>query len=70
MKRLLPPGQLTTSELAREIAALEGSADDQTQDAEHEGGRLGALYEELGQRKRLAEHHFRAARQQFPDDAS
>ena len=70
MKSLLPPGQLTTSELAREIAALEGSADHQTQDAEQEGGRLGALYGELGQRKRLADHHFRLTRQQFPDDAS
>lgn len=71
MISLLPPAQLTTSELAREIAALEvlmpdlpGDSGDQT------GGRLTALYRERDERSRLAERNLRAAGAHFPDDAS
>jgi hypothetical protein len=69
MKTALPPWQLTTSELAREINALEASPRECPPDAgEHADGRLGALYEERGERERLSARLAQTAGQQFPDD--
>lgn len=72
MKTALPPWQLTTSELAREITALETSPDGRPPDAgEQADGRLGALYEERDGRARLAAHLAEtAAGQHFPEDES
>jgi hypothetical protein len=67
MKTALPPWQLTTSELAREINALEASSAGRPPDAD-EDGRLGALYEERGERNRLAARLAQTAGQQSPDD--
>jgi hypothetical protein len=69
MKTVLPPGQLTTSELAREIGALEASPDGSPPDSgEQADGRLAALYEERDVRERLAEHLAERAGRQLPDD--
>jgi hypothetical protein len=67
MNTQMPPGQLTTAELAREITALEAVARDLPADG---GGRLEALYAERAERSQLAARHLRAAQQHFPDDAS
>jgi len=70
MKTALPPWQLTTSELAREIKALETSPDGRPFHA-GEHSRLGALYEELDGRKRLATRLAEtAAGHQLPEDES
>ena len=66
MKTALPPWQLTTSELAREINALEASPDGRPPDSGNHG-RPGALYEERDRRKHLAEHLAETA-VLFPDD--
>jgi hypothetical protein len=69
MKTALPPWQLTTSELAREINALESSPDESPRDAyEHADGRLSALYEEREERERLSARLAHTAGQQSPDD--
>lgn len=69
MKTALPPWQLTTSELAREINDLEASPDEGPSDhAEPADGRLGALYEEREERGRLAARVAETAGQQCPDD--
>jgi hypothetical protein len=66
-----PPWQLTTSELAREIEALEASPRKlPSADGEHDEERLAQLYAERDARKRLADHNVRAPARQFPDDAS
>ncbi len=71
MTNLRPPGYLTTSELGREIAALETAlADMSCSGNKPEDARLGALYAEREQRKRLADRHLRSAGTQFPDGAS
>jgi hypothetical protein len=68
MKTALPPWQLTTAELAREINDLEASPDEGPADhGEPAHGRLGALYEEREARERLAARLAEAAGQ-FPDD--
>lgn len=66
MKTALPPWQLTTSELAREISALEASPHGRPPDV-GESGRLGALCEERGERERLADRLAVVARR-FPND--
>ena len=69
MKTAMPPWQLTTSELAREITALETSPDGHRPDAgEQADGRLGALYQERDGRKRLAARLAQTVGQQCPDD--
>ena len=69
MKTALPPWQLTTSELAREIDALEAPPDGRPPDAgEQSDGRLAALHEERDGRRRLAAHLAETAGQQLPDD--
>jgi len=69
MKTALPPWQLTTAELAREITALEASPGGRPpDDGERADGRLGALYQERDGRKRLAEHLVETAGQRCPDD--
>ena len=66
-----PPWQLTTSELAREIEALEASPRElPSAGGEHGEGRLAQLYAERDERKRLADHNARVPARQFPDDAS
>ena len=68
MKTALPPWQLTTSELAREINNLEASPDEGPTDyGEPTDGRLGALYEEREECERLAARLAEAAGQ-FPGD--
>lgn len=69
MKTVLPPGQLTTSELAREISELEASPDGSAPDSgEQADRRLAALHEERDARQRLAEHLAETAGRHFPDD--
>jgi hypothetical protein len=65
MKTALPPWQLTTAELAREITALEASPDGGPPDA---GSRLAALHEERDGRTRLAARLAQTAGLKFPDD--
>jgi hypothetical protein len=69
MKTVLPPWQLTTSELAREISALEASPDGSPSGSGGQpDGRLAALHEERDVRQRLSEHLAERAGRQFPDD--
>jgi hypothetical protein len=69
MKTALPPWQLTTSELAREITTLETAPTGRLPDAgDQSGGRLAALYQERDGRKRLAARLAETAGQQCPDD--
>jgi hypothetical protein len=71
MTTLRPPWQLTTSELAREIEALEASLrTSPSADGGHDEERLAQLYAERAERKRLADRGVRVTTQQFPDDAS
>ncbi len=72
MTSSLPPWQLTTSELEREIKALEASPDDGPPQNAHtpDGGPLGALYAERHGRAQLAAHLVKKAGQHFPDDES
>ena len=68
MKTALPPWQLTTSELEREISALEASPDGRLPGARSRAGsRLGALDAERDGRMRLAARLAKVARQ-HPDD--
>jgi hypothetical protein len=63
MRTALPPWQLTTSELEREIRSLEASPDA----GEADRSRLAALHVERDGRKLLAARLMTAG-QQFPDD--
>jgi hypothetical protein len=68
MKTALPPWQLTTSELEREISALESSPDGRPPRAGSPvRRRLGALDAERDGRMRLAARLAKVARQ-HPDD--
>jgi hypothetical protein len=69
MKTVLPPWQLTTSELAREITALEAPPDGGPPGAgRRAGGRLAALREERDGRTRLAARLAQTAGQYREDD--
>ena len=71
MNTQMPPGQLTTSELAREITALEAAMRNLPAGAHGQrGGRLEALYAERAERNHLAVGYLRAAQRHFPDGAS
>jgi hypothetical protein len=72
MTAQMPPGQLTTSELSREIAVLELALRSWPADGHRQQkGRLTALYAERDERKRLAEHRPKTPTiPQFPDGAS
>ena len=69
-----PPWQLTTSELAREIEALEvlkaSGAVLAPDEGGREAGRLAQLYAERDGRKRLADHNLRTAERQRFDEVS
>lgn len=68
MKIALPPWQLTTAELEREIDALETAPGGPPPDAGGQAAhRLGALDAERSGRERLAVHLAKVARR-FPDD--
>jgi hypothetical protein len=72
MTTQMPPGQLTTSELSREIAALEQALRGVPADGrKQQKGRLTALYAERDERRRLAEYRPKTPTiPQFPDGAS
>lgn len=71
MNTQMSPGQLTTSELAREIAALEVALRNLSAGTHgHPGGRLEALYAERAERNCLTAGDLRAAQSHFPDGAS
>ncbi|WP_300608666.1 hypothetical protein [Trebonia sp.] len=67
----MPPWQLTTAELDREVESLEASIRDLPPDeGEHELRRLTQLYAERDERRRLSGRILRPAERRFPDDAS
>jgi hypothetical protein len=69
MRTVLPAWQLTTSELAREITALEAPPDGGPPGADEQAdGRLRALHAERDRRARLAAHLTRTAGQHPEDD--
>lgn len=71
MTTQMPPGQLTTSELAREIAALEVALRNLLAGTNApRDGRLEALYAERAERNYLAESYLRAAQTHFHHGAS